>query len=101
MVEGRWIIRGVLALCVALSVGVDRASASVVRGLGTAALRGGDLTDTENNGDPENNVNYNATFAASEEPNFGGSEGALNVFDNQAAGGGNSKFCCGDQNNFP
>ena len=77
------------------------ASASVIRGIGTAALRGGDLTDPENNGDPENNVNYNATFAASEEPNFGGSEGAFNVFDNQAQGGGNAKWCCGDQNNFP
>src|SRR6476620_11911534 len=74
--------------------------ASSVRGIGTAALRGGDLTDPENNGDPENNINYNATFAASEEPNFGGSEGAFNVFDN-LAGGGNNKFCCGDQNNFP
>src|SRR3954467_12183456 len=75
--------------------------ASVIRGIGTAALRGGDLTDPENNGDPENNVNYNATFNDSEEPNFGGSEGALNVFDNLASGGGNNKFCCGDQNNFP
>src|SRR5205807_8309127 len=24
-----------------------------------------------------------------------------NVFDNQAQGGGNAKWCCGDQNNFP
>lgn len=78
-----------------------RASASTIRGTGTAALRGGDLTDPENNGDPENNVNYNATFNASEEPNFGGSEGAFNVFDNLVSGGGNNKFCCGDQNNFP
>src|SRR4051794_37636632 len=64
-------------------------------------LIGGDLTDPENNGDPENNVNYNATFNASEEPNFGGAEGAFNVFDNLAFGGGNNKWCCGDQNNFP
>jgi alpha-L-fucosidase 2 len=75
--------------------------ASSIRGIGTAALRGGDLTDPENNGDPENNINYNATFAASEEPTFGGAEAAFNVFDNQAQGGGNTKFCCGDQNNFP
>src|SRR3954462_10609841 len=66
-----------------------------------SGLRGGDLTDPENNGDPENNVNYNAIFAASEEPNFGGSEGAFNVFDNLASGGGNNKWCCGDQNKFP
>lgn len=74
--------------------------AATVRGTGTGALIGGDLTDPENDGDPENNVNYNATFNASEEPTFGGAEGAFNVFDNQA-GGGNMKWCCGDQNNFP
>jgi hypothetical protein len=78
----------------------QRAQAVIVRGIGTAALIGGDLTDPENNGDPENNVNYNATFNASEEPTFGGAEGAFNVFDN-LAGGGNNKWCCGDQNNFP
>jgi hypothetical protein len=96
----RWlIVAWAVALCGAAWAG--RASASVVRGIGTAALRGGDLTDPENDGDPENNVNYNATFNASEEPNFGGAEGAFNVFDNQAMSGGNSKWCCGDQNNFP
>src|SRR4051812_40215581 len=66
-----------------------------VRGTGAGALIGSDLTDPENNGDPENNVNYNAAFSASEEANFGGSEGAFNVFDNQV-GGGNEKWCCGD-----
>lgn len=76
------------------------AGAAIIRGTGTAALIGGDLTDPENNGDPENNVGYNATFNASEEPSFGGGEAAFNVFDNQV-GGGNSKWCCGDQNNFP
>src|SRR3954468_108741 len=91
----------VLGLAVVALLMAPASNASLIRGKGTAALRGGDLTDPENNGDPENNVNYNATFNASEEPNFGGSEGAFNVFDNLTAGGGNNKFCCGDQNNFP
>lgn len=76
------------------------AKASTILGIGTAALVGGDLTDPENDGDPEANIGYNATFLASEEPGFGGAEAAFNVFDNQA-GGGNMKWCCGDQNNFP
>jgi hypothetical protein len=75
-------------------------SASTILGIGTGALLGRDLTDPENDGDPENNTGYNATFSASEEPVFGGAEGAFNVFDN-LAGGGNNKWCCGDQNNFP
>lgn len=86
-----------LAVAVCLFACDRHASASRV----LTGLRGGDLTDPENNGDPENNVNYNATFAASEEPTFGGSEGAFNVFDNLTVGGGNNKWCCGDQNNFP
>jgi hypothetical protein len=63
-------------------------------------LIGSDLTDPENNGDPEANLGYNAIFASSEEPAFGGAEAAFNVFDN-LVGGGNNKWCCGDQNNFP
>ncbi|MEZ5324762.1 MAG: discoidin domain-containing protein [Verrucomicrobiales bacterium] len=63
-------------------------------GTGTAALLGGDLTDPENDGDPEADVNYNATFNASEEAAFGGGESAFNIFDNEV-GGGNSKWCCG------
>jgi hypothetical protein len=94
--------RTILGLSVgAVLLGVaDQASASLIRGKGQAFLRGGDLTDPENNGDPEANVNYNATFTASEEPAFGGGEAAFNVFDNQV-GGGNMKWCCGDGNNFP
>ncbi len=71
-----------------------------IRGIGDGFLIGGDLTDPENDGDAENDVNYNATFAASEEASFGGGESAFNVFDNQT-GGGNSKWCCGDGNGFP
>lgn len=88
------------ALAALLCVSVHPASAVVSRGRFTASLIGGDLTDPENDGDPENNINYEAAFVASEEATFGGAEGAFNVFDNQV-GGGNMKWCCGDQNNFP
>jgi hypothetical protein len=69
------------------------AQAVVVRGTGTAALVGHDLTDPENDGLPDTDVNYNATFAASIESNFGAAEAAFNVFDNRL-GGGNDKWCC-------
>ena len=62
-------------------------------GTGTGALLDYDLTDPDNNGDPEANVNYDAVFRASIEPDFGGGEFAFNVFDNQV-GGGNAKWCC-------
>jgi len=65
--------------------------AATILGVGAGFLVGGDLPDPENNGDPENNTGYNATSGASEEPNFGGAEGAFNVFDNEV-GGGNSKW---------
>jgi hypothetical protein len=70
-----------------------QAQAVVVRGVGTAALAGHDLTDPENDGLPEADVNYNATFRSSIEPGFGGAENAFNVFDNRL-GGGNDKWCC-------
>ncbi|MEZ5327734.1 MAG: hypothetical protein R3F19_22040 [Verrucomicrobiales bacterium] len=63
-------------------------------------LIGGDLTDPEDDGDPESDVGYNAVFDSSEEPGFGGGEFAFNVFDNEL-GGGNSKWCCGNNGNFP
>ena len=69
------------------------AQAVVVRGTGTAALVGGDLTDPENNGNAEANIGYNATFRSSIEQGFGGNEFAFNVFDNRV-GGGNDKWCC-------
>lgn len=79
---------------------VHSASAFNIRGIGTASLVGGDLTDPENDGLPDTDQNYNAIFSSSEEPGFGGGEFAFNVFDN-LAGGSNNKWCCGDQNNFP
>jgi hypothetical protein len=68
------------------------AQAVVVRGYGSGALKGGDLTDPENNGSPTSYTNYNAIFRSSVEP-FYYNEGAFNVFDNQV-GSGDSKWCC-------
>lgn len=67
--------------------------AMTVRGTGTGALVGHDLTDPENNGDPEQNIGYNAVFRSSIEAGFGGGEYAFNVFDNRV-GSGNDKWCC-------
>src|SRR5688500_5212903 len=92
--------RCAIAFAILLGINLSSAFAETIRGRFTASLIGGDLTDPENDGDPENNVNYNATFAASEEPTFGGAEGAFNEFDNHV-GGGNMKWCCGEGNNFP
>lgn len=69
------------------------AQAVVVRGNGTGALVGGDLTDPENNGDEIANKGFNATFRSSIEPGFNGFEYAFNVFDNKV-GASNDKWCC-------
>ena len=81
------------ALLIATLLVSSAAQAVVVRGTGTGALVGGDLTDPENNGNPEVNAGYNAVFRSSIEPGFGGAELAFNVFDNRV-GGGNDKWCC-------
>ena len=70
----------------------DIVYAGEVLGTGTGSLLGGDLTDPEDDGNPEADEGYNATFTSSEEPGFGGGEFAFNVFDNQL-GGGNAKWC--------
>ncbi|HEY6565696.1 MAG TPA: discoidin domain-containing protein, partial [Pirellulaceae bacterium] len=72
-----------------------------VRGIGAAALRGGDLTDPENDGvdatgagaDPvANGWNWVSIFS-NNEPDFEGGEFSYNIFDNKV-GGGNDKWCC-------
>ncbi len=92
------------ALLLACSIGLPSAArAFQVRGIGASALDGNDLTDPENDGDPANLTNYNATFSASEESNFSGTgfnQGAFNVFDNRLGNNGD-KWCCGTENNFP
>jgi hypothetical protein len=75
------------------NINVSPVPAGTVLGTGTGALLGGDLTDPENDGAPDSNVNYNATFSSTNEPGFGGGEFSFNVFDNQV-GGGNAKWCC-------
>ena len=78
--------------CLWLSSGP--AAAYEVLGVGTDALIGGDLTDMDDDGDPEFDDGYDAIFDASDEPGFGGGESAFNVFDN-LLGPGNDKWCCG------
>ncbi len=68
------------------------ANAVTVRGWGTGALVGHDLTDPENDGNRDAYVNYNAVFRSSVEPYFA-AEGAFNVFDN-FVGVGADKWCC-------
>ena len=80
-------------LTTALTLLTAPASASLILGTGTQALIGGDLTDPENDGLADSNVNYNATFRSSVEQGFGGREYAFNVFDNILSGG-NGKWCC-------
>ncbi len=69
----------------------DMAQAEEVLGTGTGSLLGGDLTDPEDDGDPEADKNYNAKFSASDEPGFAGGESAFNVFDN-VLGPSNAKW---------
>jgi len=71
------------------------AGAMTVLGTGAGALIGGDLTDPENDGAADADVNYNATFTSDNEPAFGGGEFSFNVFDNRT-GGGSDKWCCDD-----
>ena len=50
----------------------DIAQAEEVLGTGTAKLLGGDLTDPEDDGEPEADEGYNAIFSANDEPGFAG-----------------------------
>jgi hypothetical protein len=82
-----------------------------VLGTGTAALLGNDLTDPENDGDeaagPDSPTWNWRSISASVEPGFNstpipgaaaGTERSYNVFDNNADGGGDVKWCCGEPN---
>jgi hypothetical protein len=82
-----------LILITVLTFFAASSSASLILGTGTQALIGGDLTDPENDGFADANVNYNAIFRASVEPGFGGGEYAFNVFDNILSAR-NGKWCC-------
>jgi len=84
--------RILFALVAATILFVNPAQAATVRGTGTGALVGHDLTDPENDGASNAYVNYNAVFRSSIE-SFFYSEGAFNVFDN-VVDGGDAKWCC-------
>ena len=78
---------------------IDTAQAGIkgtgkILGTGTKSLLGGDLTDPEDDGNPEQDKKYNAKFSSNEEPGFGGGEFSFNVFDNRL-GPSNDKWCCG------
>ena len=78
----------------------DMAQAAKVLGTGTKSLLGGDLTDPEDDGNPEEDKKYNAEFTANDEPGFGGGEFSFNVFDN-ILGPNNDKWCCGKEGGIP
>ena len=78
----------------------DMAQAEEVLGTGTDELLGGDLTDPEDDGDPESDKDYNAIFSANDEPGFAGGEFSFNVFDNRL-GPSNDKWCCGRGGGIP
>ena len=78
----------------------DMAQAWEVLGVGTGSLIGGDLTDPEDDGNPEVDDGYNAIFSSNDEPGFGGGEFAFNVFDN-ILGPSNDKWCCGPGGGIP
>lgn len=88
---------GVIAVLAAACLVSPEAYAQpgTILGTGTGALLGGDLTDPENDGAPDEDLDYNAIFRSNSEPGFGGGEFAFNVFDN-LLGPGNAKWCCGD-----
>jgi len=78
----------------------DTAQAWEILGTGTASLLGGDLTDPEDDGNPEADEGYNVIFSSNDEPGFGGGEFSFNVFDN-ILGPGNDKWCCGPGAGIP
>ena len=86
-------ISTLLAILLMVSV-ADISIAEKDLGTGTESLLGGDLTDPEDDGKPEQDKNYDAKFTSNDEPGFGGGEFAFNVFDN-VLGPSNDKWCCG------
>ena len=105
----RALVGASLVIGVVLLVGAS-AQAYEILGTGTGSLLGGDLTDPEDDGDPEFDEGYNAVFDANHEPGFGADnadpasagagESAFNVFDNEI-GPGNAKWCCGMPGGVP
>ncbi len=78
----------------------DTAQAEEILGVGTASLLGGDITDPEDDGNPEADDGYDVIFSSNDEPGFAGGEFSFNVFDN-VLGPGNDKWCCGPGAGIP
>ncbi len=78
----------------------DMAQAWEILGTGTGSLLGGDLTDPEDDGNPEADEGYDVIFSSNDEPGFAGGEFAFNVFDNRL-GPSNDKWCCGPGGGIP
>ena len=95
------VLAGIVLMIACLVISTnDIARAEEVLGTGTESLLGGDLTDPEDDGNPEADEGYNAVFTANEEPGFGGGEFSFNVFDNRL-GPSNDKWCCGRGGGIP
>ncbi len=69
------------------------ATAYTIRGAGTGALIGGDLTDPENDGVDGAMTNWNWLTISATSENAWSDEGAYNIFDNKV-GAGDDKWCC-------
>jgi len=95
MIKRTFLFSMMMALLV-VSIDNKLIQAEEVLGVGTEFLVGGDLTDPEDDGDPEADDGYNAIFRSAFEEGFGGGEFAFNVFDN-ILGPGNDKWCCGSE----
>jgi len=78
-----------LVLCLTTAL----TGAFTIRGAGTGALIGGDLTDPENNGVDGAMTNWNWVSINATSENAWAAEGAYNIFDNKV-GAGDDKWCC-------
>lgn len=81
------------AVLACLFLASSPASAYTVRGAGTTALIGGDLTDPEDNGVDGAMTNWNWVSISATSENTWSAEGAYNIFDNKV-GAGDDKWCC-------
>jgi hypothetical protein len=89
------VLAGFMLLIACFVMGTSNvAQAWEVLGVGTESLLGGDITDPEDDGDPEADSGYNVIFSSNDEPGFGGGEFAFNVFDN-ILGPSNDKCAAG------
>ena len=94
------VLAGVVLMMAFVISTSNMVQAEEVLGTGTGELLGGDLTDPEDDGEPDEDKGYDAEFSSNEEPGFGGGEFSFNVFDNRL-GPINDKWCCGKGGGIP